>query len=96
LASCLPKKGKFLSNSLDARERYINFKSSLFRPVLAAAEPKGDISIRHQGRMSRSRSKTPRERLESEAYHELHRQILQRYGWRCETCGSMKQFRFIT
>jgi 5-methylcytosine-specific restriction endonuclease McrA len=34
--------------------------------------------------------KTPRLRLDSQGYHELHRQVLQRDGWRCQTCGSMQ------
>ncbi len=34
--------------------------------------------------------KTPRLRLDSQGYHELHRQVLERDGWRCQTCGSMQ------
>ena len=35
------------------------------------------------------RSKSPRLRLDSESYSELHRQVLERDGWRCQVCGSM-------
>ena len=41
--------------------------------------------------MNSSRPKKPRVRLDSEAYRELHRQILQRDSWRCQGCGSMEQ-----
>ena len=33
--------------------------------------------------------KTRRIRLNSKSYGKLHRQILQRDGWRCQVCGSM-------
>ena len=35
-------------------------------------------------------SKSPRLRLDSESYRDLHRQILERDGWRCQVCGSMQ------
>jgi len=28
--------------------------------------------------------------MKSESYHELQRQVLDRDGWRCQTCGSMQ------
>jgi 5-methylcytosine-specific restriction endonuclease McrA len=31
--------------------------------------------------------KRSRIRLEPEAYEQLHRQVLQRDGWRCQMCG---------
>ena len=34
--------------------------------------------------------KTPRLRLDSTSYRELHRQVLERDGWRCQVCGSMQ------
>jgi 5-methylcytosine-specific restriction endonuclease McrA len=34
--------------------------------------------------------KTPRLRLDATSYRELHRQILERDGWRCQFCGSMQ------
>ena len=34
--------------------------------------------------------KSPRLRLEATNYRELQRQVLQRDGWRCQTCGSMQ------
>ena len=34
--------------------------------------------------------KTPRLRLDVNSYRELHRQVLGRDGWRCQTCGSMQ------
>jgi 5-methylcytosine-specific restriction endonuclease McrA len=35
-------------------------------------------------------SKSPRLRLDSESYRDLHRQIPERDGWRCQVCGSMQ------
>ncbi len=35
--------------------------------------------------------KSPRLRLDSESYRALHRQVLERDGWRCQFCGSMQQ-----
>jgi 5-methylcytosine-specific restriction endonuclease McrA len=35
--------------------------------------------------------KSPRLRLDSTSYRELHRQVLERDGWRCQVCGSMQQ-----
>jgi 5-methylcytosine-specific restriction endonuclease McrA len=40
--------------------------------------------------MSTIHPKTPRVRLDSESYRELHRQVLERDGWRCQVCGSMQ------
>jgi 5-methylcytosine-specific restriction endonuclease McrA len=40
--------------------------------------------------MSTIRPKTPRLRLDANSYHELHRQVLERDGWRCQVCGSMQ------
>jgi 5-methylcytosine-specific restriction endonuclease McrA len=34
--------------------------------------------------------KTPRLRLDSTSYRELHRQVLERDGWRCQVCGLMQ------
>ena len=34
--------------------------------------------------------KPTRSRLGGEAYQALHREILQRDGWRCQLCGSMR------
>ena len=34
--------------------------------------------------------KSPRLRLDVESYRELHRQVLERDGWRCQLCGSMQ------
>jgi len=33
---------------------------------------------------------TRRLRLDSTSYCQLHRQVLQRDGWRCQFCGSMQ------
>jgi len=33
--------------------------------------------------------KSPRLRLDATSYRELHRQVLERDGWRCQNCGSM-------
>ena len=38
----------------------------------------------------KSRFKEPRVRLSRESYSELHRQVLERDGWRCQTCGRMQ------
>jgi 5-methylcytosine-specific restriction endonuclease McrA len=35
-------------------------------------------------------SKTPRLRLDSMRYNRLHREVLERDGWRCQACGSMQ------
>jgi len=32
----------------------------------------------------------PRIRLDANSYRELHRQVLERDGWRCQTCGSLQ------
>jgi 5-methylcytosine-specific restriction endonuclease McrA len=40
--------------------------------------------------MNKIRVKSPRLRLDVKSYHELHRQVLQRDGWRCQACGSMQ------
>ena len=34
--------------------------------------------------------KSPRLRLDSTSYRELHRQVLERDHWRCQMCGSMQ------
>jgi 5-methylcytosine-specific restriction endonuclease McrA len=34
--------------------------------------------------------KNPRLRLDPTSYRELHRQVLERDGWRCQACGSMQ------
>jgi 5-methylcytosine-specific restriction endonuclease McrA len=34
--------------------------------------------------------KTPRLRLDPTSYGVLHRQVLERDGWRCQACGSMQ------
>ena len=34
--------------------------------------------------------KSPRLRLDANSYRELHQQVLQRDGWRCQVCGSMQ------
>ena len=34
--------------------------------------------------------KSPRIRLDSTSYGKLHRQVLQRDGWRCQVCGNMQ------
>ena len=34
--------------------------------------------------------KSPRLRLHANSYRELHRQVLDRDGWRCQVCGSMQ------
>jgi len=39
--------------------------------------------------MTRILQKHPPVRLPPEAYHELHRRVLDRDGWRCQVCGSM-------
>jgi 5-methylcytosine-specific restriction endonuclease McrA len=35
-------------------------------------------------------AKSPRLRLNTDSYRELHRRILERDGWRCQVCGSMQ------
>ena len=36
------------------------------------------------------RCKSPRLRLDSTSYRELHWQVLERDGWRCQICGTMQ------
>jgi 5-methylcytosine-specific restriction endonuclease McrA len=40
--------------------------------------------------MKRSAEKSPRLRLDPTSYRDLHRQVLERDGWRCQACGSMQ------
>jgi 5-methylcytosine-specific restriction endonuclease McrA len=40
--------------------------------------------------MKTIRPKSPRLRLDSKSYSDLHRQVLERDGWRCQVCGSMQ------
>ena len=41
--------------------------------------------------MKKTLGKSPRLRLDAKSYRELHRQVLERDGWRCQFCGSMQQ-----
>jgi 5-methylcytosine-specific restriction endonuclease McrA len=41
--------------------------------------------------MKKIRSKSPRLRLDATSYRELHRQVLERDGWRCQMCGSLQR-----
>ena len=34
--------------------------------------------------------KSQRLRLDTTSYRDLHRKVLERDGWRCQTCGSMQ------
>jgi predicted restriction endonuclease len=60
---------------------------------LVADRPARNILVgnRQQAFMRGLRSKAPRLRLDDGAYRELHRQVLQRDGWRCQLCGSMQR-----
>jgi 5-methylcytosine-specific restriction endonuclease McrA len=40
--------------------------------------------------MKANGGKHPHMKLDPEPYRELHRQVLERDGWRCQTCGSMR------
>lgn len=40
--------------------------------------------------MNRGIPKSTPLRLNSHNYYELHRNVLRRDGWRCQSCGSMK------
>lgn len=40
--------------------------------------------------MKKSFCKTPRLRLDPKSYRELHRQVLERDGWRCQSCGRLQ------
>jgi hypothetical protein len=40
--------------------------------------------------MVRIGCKTPRLRLDSTSYGKLHRQVLERDGWRCQLCGTLQ------
>lgn len=41
--------------------------------------------------MTKALSKTIRRRLDAKSYRNLHRQVLERDGWRCQGCGSMQR-----
>jgi 5-methylcytosine-specific restriction endonuclease McrA len=41
--------------------------------------------------MKKPLNQTPRVRLDSENYRRLYREVLARDGWRCQSCGSMRQ-----
>ena len=40
--------------------------------------------------MSKTLGKTPPSRLDPRSFRILHRRILERDSWRCQTCGSMQ------
>jgi len=40
--------------------------------------------------MTKIRAKAPRQKLNAASYRDLHLQVLQRDGWRCQNCGSMQ------
>ncbi len=40
--------------------------------------------------MKKVLAKNPPLRLNANSYHELHRQVLKRDGWRCQVCGNMQ------
>jgi 5-methylcytosine-specific restriction endonuclease McrA len=40
--------------------------------------------------MSEIRLKRPRVRLDTKAYRELCKEVLERDGWRCQACGSLR------
>ena len=39
--------------------------------------------------MRKVNCKSPRLKLDSDSYRELHRRVLERDDWRCQACGSM-------
>jgi 5-methylcytosine-specific restriction endonuclease McrA len=41
--------------------------------------------------MKKIHAKTPRLRFDPNDYRELHQQVLERDGWRCQACGSLQQ-----
>jgi len=43
-----------------------------------------------EGIVNRVRSKQPRWRVDADSYRQLQRQVLERDGWRCQSCGSLK------
>ena len=57
----------------------------IFLPVLTCRK------INHNGRYPMGpRQKRPRIRLKASEYVSLHKQVLERDGWRCQECGSLK------
>jgi len=40
--------------------------------------------------MKKAHCKRPRVRLGATSYRDLHRQVLERDGWRCQICGTMR------
>ena len=43
--------------------------------------------------MKKIPAKSPRLRLDADAYRELHRRILERDCWRCQVCGGMQNLK---
>ena len=41
--------------------------------------------------MKKFRCKSPRLKLDTNSYRELHHQVLERDGWRCQGCGCMQR-----
>src|ERR1035441_11021754 len=73
-------------------------RSRNFAPIhltllqVPAQSTTGSLSLRGQpeGLMKKVSRKSPRLRLDANSYLELHRQVLERDGWRCQFCGSMR------
>ena len=40
--------------------------------------------------MKKGHHQSPRLKLDTTSYRELHKQVLERDGWRCQVCGSMQ------
>ena len=51
---------------------------------------------RTEGFMKKIRSKSPRLRLDANSYRELHRQVLERDGWRCQAAVACSTCRCTT
>ena len=67
---------------LQSISRYYGFLPTHSRRPFLRGQPKGF--------MKKIGCKTSRLRLDATSYRELHRQVLERDGWRCQVCGSMQ------
>ena len=77
------------------RRRQPGGPAAIYLAILqvSAQSAAGGLSVGGQpeGFMKKVRCRSPRLRLDATSYRELHRQVLERDGWRCQVCGSMQQ-----
>ena len=64
----------------------------LTRLVIGLPKPQRKQLLKEvsSGDLTGIRAKRPRLRLNPEAYHQLWSEVLERDGWRCQSCGRME------